>query len=125
MGAQQIGQLLLWSTKDRTSYWFEFSNLEGASAKALAMRGQMDVYFGVGLREQVLDKNKRGASDDVISIPGLWVDIDIADGTHQRGNLPTSLAEAQQLLGKFPLKPSLVLHTGAWTSRILALSRNV
>ena len=54
----------------------------------------------------------RGKMDEVIAIPGLWMDIDCASGTHTKMDLPDSIPTALTFLRQFPLKPSLVVNSG-------------
>src|SRR5690606_3252442 len=116
------GWLTIWTAQDKQTYWFEVSKIDRAAevAQKLSELKQFDVYFGVGLRkEKVYKTNKRGKkylargeSDDVICIPGLWMDIDVAGDAHVETSLPPTINEAVQLVEQFPLKPSILVHSG-------------
>jgi hypothetical protein len=72
-----------------------------------------NVYFGPLMSLEVrLDG--RGSNDDVVALPGIFVDIDVRDDrAHAKENLPSSIEEAKTLVAKFaPLSPSLMWTTG-------------
>lgn len=69
-----------------------------------------DIYFSVGLSAE--PKSAKLSSPDIIGIPGLWVDIDIAHPqAHAKKNLPSDVAEAMSILPD-DLAPSLIVHSG-------------
>ena len=69
-----------------------------------------DTWFACGLRRAKLD-HKRGGKEEVVSIYGLWVDIDIKSLYHKEQNLPTTLAEASKIYEEVP-KPSMIVNSG-------------
>ena len=52
--------------------------------------------------------------DDIIAIPGLWLDLDYqSPGAHKtRHPLPPTKEAALSLLDVAPYKPSLIVHSG-------------
>ncbi|WP_425057636.1 DUF927 domain-containing protein [Sporomusa carbonis] len=77
---------------------------------AIAAAGQQDIYFSPGICAE--PKNHKLATDDIIGIPGLWVDIDIYHPTtHAKQNLPKSVQEARALLPDF-LPPTFIVFSG-------------
>jgi len=120
-GQCKDGWLTIWTLPDRRTQWFPVSKLEQATevAKRLAAGGK-DVYFGVGLRRKPVYKETedgrrylaRGENEDVIAIPGLWIDIDIMSEAHKRKKLPPSLEDAISLLNFLPREPSILVDSG-------------
>jgi hypothetical protein len=53
----------------------------------------------------------RGTEADVAMMTGLWLDIDVKEGKHAKGNLPT-LDEALQFIKSLPWTPSLIIFSG-------------
>lgn len=91
--------------------WYEAGAWDEASAHAAELFGT-DVWFGVGLRHERGERG-RGGNADVACLPGLWIDIDTADGHHAtNGALPADPDQALQLAGEFPLPPTAIISTG-------------
>ncbi len=109
-GTCERGWLTLWTRQDKKTYWFPVTELDEATGKAHSLAKAKDVYFGVGLRRE--KSAGRGSSQDVMCIPGLWMDIDVAGEAHQQGNLPPTIEAAIELLKGFPLAPSILVHSG-------------
>ena len=62
---------------------------------------------------QRLPGNQRGGTDDVIAIPGFWLDVDFVHAVHAKAaHLPPDLEAAMGLIREFPLAPSLIIHSG-------------
>lgn len=103
------GKSYIWTLPDKvtTSFsdWEEMVNcaiFEDASGK--------NVYFSVGLSEKNFQRYERAKNADIIGLPGLWVDIDIA-GEHAAENLPPNYEAAKDLLpGEF--EPSIIVFSG-------------
>ena len=77
------GWLTLWVKQQKRTYWFSAEDLASAAKGAEALGKTADVYFGVGLRAERGGPAERGTNDDVVCIPGLWVDVDVAGGAHR------------------------------------------
>lgn len=107
------GWLTLWAKQTKQTVWHHVTDLRAAASAAVAMAGVgYDVYYGVGLASSKKD-NGRATADDIVSIPGVWVDIDYAaNGAHKQSDLPPNLSSALSLLDEFPLPASIVIHTG-------------
>ena len=60
------------------------------------------------------NNRERGKIDDIIGIPGLWLDLDYdSPGAHKaRHPLPQDEDAALSLLDAAPYKPSLIVHSG-------------
>ena len=58
-----------------------------------------------------MGSHDRAKNDDIVGIPALWVDIDIADPAHAAENLPPDYAAARGLLPG-ALDPTFIVHSG-------------
>jgi hypothetical protein len=104
--------LVLWTKQDKRAYFFNCNNFDEASQRAISLSKDMDVYYGIGLQREELADGGRGREDTVISLPGLWLDIDIKGPNHVSEGLPPNRKSVKQLLDLFPLKPTIVVATG-------------
>ncbi len=102
--------LLVWTNPGKRSAWFD--NIRDAAAYAAAQQG-VNVYFGICLSPEDMGSDRRCPVSSVAAMPGVWADIDIADpAAHAKENLPTTLAEAKELLASLPLPPTMTIHSG-------------
>ena len=69
------------------------------------------LYYGVGLRED-LTPDTRGTDDQVHAWPGVWVDLDYGTVGHAGRSYPPDDAAALEIADRFPLAPSVVVHSG-------------
>jgi len=112
-GDHAHGWLTLWTRQDKLTRYFPASRLDLAASQAMKLsRRGLDVYFGVGLRDENLGEKRRGEAADVCAIPALWVDLDIAGPAHTNTTLPPTLEDALSLVGTFPLPPSALVGSG-------------
>lgn len=103
-------RILIWTLKDRKSHWF--TDIQEASRHAVVQASETDVYFGVGLTDQVLENHQRAKSDQITAIPGAWADIDVVHPLRKKKNLPETKDEAIAFLDGFKFKPSLTIDSG-------------
>lgn len=107
------GYLSIWERATNQTRWFSTTQLSEAAETAYKMaNGGLEVYFGVGLHEMPCGTTSRGKAETVSSIPGLWVDIDIAGPGHSQTNLPQNVDEARSIIKTVPFPPTIVVHTG-------------
>lgn len=101
--------ILTWTSADKRSVWFKTP--EKAANHAA---GKTDCYVGCGLRGKSHGTGERGGSDDVVGIPGVWMDVDFQDAAAHKGDKYPADAEAALafLETDLELKPSLVVHSG-------------
>ena len=106
------GHTYLWTLPDkRTQIFAASAHTEIAQAARNTGDAGKDVYFSVGLSERLFRAHERAKSADIIAIPALWVDIDIADNTHAAKSLPPDYTAARALLPEM-LDPSIVVDSG-------------
>jgi hypothetical protein len=111
-GDDAHGWLTIWLFPSKYTHWLRAQNLEAAAIYAVKQAQQCDVYFGVGLRRERLNKG-RGEAQDVIALPGLYIEIDIKHPVHKAQNLPESIDAARQLIAKaISLPPNILIDSG-------------
>lgn len=110
-GKVSKGFLSLWTLEDKKTRWYPANDHEKFIENALRLRDSHNVYFGVGVRKEDLGEFKRGKNEDVLFLPGVWVEIDLKNGVHAASNLP-EYEDVQGILGTFPLEPSIIIHSG-------------
>ncbi len=96
----------------QTTRWVKATDIDELRKTCLKAAQKTDVYYGVGIRKEKLPKG-RGKQEDVIGIPGLWMDIDIQNGAaHKKDTLPESPEEAITFLKELPCTPSAIINSG-------------
>jgi P4 family phage/plasmid primase-like protien len=110
-GDMKQGYLNLWTLEDKETRWFSINDKESLVHEAMKLRNSHNVYFGVGVRKEKLGSFKRGKNEDVLSLPGVWVEIDLKGGVHAAGNLPEE-EDVYSFLDTFSLDPSIIVHSG-------------
>jgi hypothetical protein len=111
---QDRGFAVLHTLPDRRSVFFDVSEsdwADRASQSAITLRRSQHVYVAVcsqGKRPQ----HGRGAASTVLSVPGLWADIDVRGPGRKRENLPASEEDAWQIIDSVPIRPTLVVRSG-------------
>jgi hypothetical protein len=99
--------------------------LSEAAAHSEANAAASDLYFGVCLQDFEAAKDERvrrsgqngmefarGYAATTAVMPGVWLDLDIAGDGHEKRGLPASEADAELILQRLPLDPTLVVATG-------------
>ena len=105
----ETGWLTIFYTPSRQTVWFPVTEA------VPELDPEQNCYLGIGIRRQRPGNGGgRGKADDIIGIPGLWLDLDYqSPGAHKtRHPLPPSEGAALSLLDAAPYKPSLIVHSG-------------
>jgi hypothetical protein len=111
-GDDATGWLSIWTLPDKVTGWYPAHRLPLAAKYALSRATTDEVYFGLGLRQEQL-KDGRGESNDVLAIPGFWIELDIKHAVHTKVNLPETIEQAIALVYEaIPLKPSMTINSG-------------
>lgn len=95
--------------------WFAAGELALAAQQVEQWAETSNVYFGLGLRSQRLANDQRGCARDVALIPGLWLEVDVAGGTHgesRKTYFPSKGAALEYLMSGLPHPPSYVVDSG-------------
>lgn len=101
--------LNLWHKESKHSHWFNDHEL---AHKFITSETGVNYYISIGLMPQDMGHARRMTKESVHAIVGLYVDVDIAGLGHDKANLPTDEASAIQIIHDFPLRPTLVVHSG-------------
>jgi hypothetical protein len=103
--------VIVWSLPSKETR--RFKNLDKATDHIEQLKeAKVDVYFGCGLQGKDLGSQRRGSKSDITGIPGFYVDVDVAHGVHQKGNLPPTIAEAVGLVQGHGYDPTLIIDSG-------------
>lgn len=116
-------RLVLWSPGKVSNDWCESL---GEAVDLTCKRGaKQDTYFVACLQSQAAmeeeakkrkDKPtpgiRRGYEQSAALMPALWLDIDWADPTHKKKNLPPTQKHAQYVIDSMPAPASIVVKTG-------------
>jgi hypothetical protein len=97
-------------TEKKCSRWFRSGHLESV-AQAVRLLSQ-NVYIGSALSPTNNGPHRRCEAGNVIAIPGLWADVDIAGPAHKGKALPPDLDASVALARSMPLPPSLLVRSG-------------
>jgi CHC2 zinc finger len=92
----------------------DWLDLARASWSDIARAASRRAYFSVVLQHPsaVQVGQSRGRNATAYLAPGLWMDIDIASGTHkQAGSLPLTVEEVLAFLRTLPRYPSVIVYT--------------
>lgn len=99
-------------TGEKILAWAPASEAETLGAQAEELAATACVWFGVATRSRRLSNGQRGGAGDCELLPGLWLDLDIADDVHGHENLPADRSEALDIIARFPLAPTAVIDSG-------------
>ena len=114
-GGEPRGWLVVWTRQDKAARAFLLSSgdaLDRAPDYCAERAPACDVYAAVGLQGQQPEKGSRGKEDGVVSVPGLWADIDFGSAAHKSKALPPDEASALSLVGAVGLSPSIIVRSG-------------
>lgn len=102
--------LYLWEVATKRSSWFQ--SIEAAAA---AGEGRQNVYVGCCLADQDYGPTKRCTAANAAAMPGVWCDIDFADGkAHKTKSLPfpPDADAAMKIIDAYGTPPTVVVHSG-------------
>jgi hypothetical protein len=115
-GDEAPGHIVLWTRQDKKTRWYDSKNLKAIATAANNLAKTKDVYFGISIQDKATavarKVDTRGYADTSLACPGVWLDLDIQGAAHKSDKLPASLDDALRLIGEFPLKPSVLVHSG-------------
>lgn len=97
--------------RPRKTQWFATSALDAAEKVINKYADKADLYLSVGTHSE--PQQTRGGESTIISIPGLWADLDIGELGHKPASLPNPPNEidALSIVEGLP-EPSMLMHSG-------------
>jgi len=102
----------IWRLPGRISNFFKSID-EAADYIERIQASKCDIYIQCGLLAQDLGPKKRGTKNDIVGLPGFFMDIDIAgDSAHEKQNLPPTIHDAIGLIKDYAIDPTLIVHSG-------------
>lgn len=103
--------LLFWGAPSKRSEWTQA--IDDKTIAALTDWAEKEnVYVGCALRGQALGATLRGDKAECVSMPGIWLDVDIDGPAHKKPNLPPTESEALALVQEMGVPPSAIVHSG-------------
>lgn len=112
--AEGQGYLVLWWRDTHHTEFVTLANIDTEVPRLLVERGDVNVYFGLGLQPRRLNNQQRGLQADVVAIPGIWLDLDTMAG-HSGGNgkvYPPDKDAARTILDGLPARPCWLIDSG-------------
>lgn len=104
--------LLFWGAPSKRSSWVQSITPDELAAIDI-WAAKENVYLGCALRSANLGPTLRGEKADCVAIPGVWADLDYAEGGgHKKPNLPQTEDDAMRLLAEMGPPPSIIVHSG-------------
>ena len=104
---------LKFSDRSNSTLWFPAHDLDGLAEATVDHAERADVYVGMGLYDKPLGAARRGSSEDVVAIPGLWAEIDIRGDVHVGDEYPPSAEAAlAEIVDRYPLKHTVLVNSG-------------
>lgn len=101
----------LWTLQNKQTHCF--ASIDNAVQFCSKNHDEYDIYVGVGLAPEKIDKNSRCKSSDIIGIPGFWLDVDIEHEAHDSDKTyPPDVATAKQLVEETKVKPTYYIDSG-------------
>lgn len=99
--------------KPAATKWYDTNSLARAAKTIEAYADKFDIYVSCATHSEPAVKGRRGNAKSVISIPGVWADLDIGEHGHKAASLPNPSTEdeALSILEGLP-EPSAVIHSG-------------
>lgn len=71
-----------------------------------------EIYNACGLQKEDVGPMKRGTKENIVAMPGFYIDIDIKDVVHKNTALPSTYDEAVSLVKENGFDPTMIVHTG-------------
>jgi len=109
-------EALIWSLETKRSHWCK--TIDQALSTAMDLDKNQNIYIGGGLASEEYVENldnkdySRCTQENISSIVGLSLDIDVQAPHRGKDNLPATKKEAMELIESLPLKPTTKIDSG-------------
>jgi hypothetical protein len=108
-----------WSIPGRETRWRRGNDLAAIVSAITELAEEQDkggdikgIYIGPGMTRKNKGRYKRALADDVVVIPGLWADIDVAGGPHEAKAYPPDIESAIAIANAPGIVPTAIIRTG-------------
>lgn len=108
-----------WSLPGRETRWRRGEDLDAIVSAITELAeeqgtpgGASGIYIGPGLTRIDKGRYKRPGADDVVAIPGVWADIDVAGGPHTSKPYPPDIESAIKVASATGAVPTATIRTG-------------
>ena len=111
---QEHGVLAIFCKPSNVSHFASLDRdgwYDDAADTAMRLRDHFNIYFAMGLQADRPEKG-RGKEAGVISLPGLWADIDVLGPNHAALALPPTIDDAMRIVQAVPFQPTVIVYTG-------------
>jgi len=99
---------LIWTLEDKRSHWFQNTK----TLIKFVEKSKGNTFFGTGVTDLKLPFNKRATAQEITSINGFHLDIDILHTiAHKSTKLPATTEEAIKIAHGF-LEPTYIINSG-------------
>lgn len=105
------GFISIWEKQTKNSKFYDNTELDAMRQYLKKTSKTKDVYFGCGLLSDKQLKG-RGKYQDILGLPGFWMDLDIQSDVHKSNFYPTTIKESYKILKEFPLAPTIIISSG-------------
>ncbi len=106
------GFVTTWTKQRKVTKAFPVSDLAAIATELAEASLTEDTYIAISTQAAPPTGNSRGSEATVVSLPGLFADIDLASEKGSDKNYPRDREEALQILESFPIKPTSLIDTG-------------
>jgi putative DNA primase/helicase len=106
------GVRIIWTKPDSKTYSYDMNEKGNMVDQIPELAKEKDVYLGICLQKERPSLTQRGGAEGTITLPGVWMDIDIQGDAHKQTALPATVEAACEFLQSLPLQPTMVVSTG-------------
>jgi hypothetical protein len=110
-GSNFPGHVGLFNRKTKATQYFASANREALIAALIRDGQRFDVYTAISTQIEARKAASRGTADNAAAVFGFFADVDLA-AKNEGKNYPKDVDEALAILAKFPLKPTVIIHSG-------------
>ena len=109
-------EAVIWSLETKRSHWCK--TIDQALSTAMNLDKNQNIYIGGGLASEEYVENldnkeySRCTKENISSIVGFSLDIDVQAPHRGKDNLPPTKEKAMELIKSLPLKPTVIIDSG-------------